>query len=99
MNAQYLFYEHIIMEFFRHFFKEDKIIRIDDDRCVRCGICVKECRHNVLSMVNDEKGLHVGVEHPENCAHCAHCVDSCSFKAISFTLKTTKRRGKELAGI
>ncbi|MCI1639724.1 MAG: ferredoxin family protein [Bacteroidales bacterium] len=88
-----------MMEFFRHLFKEDKMIRIDDDRCVRCGICVKECRNNVLAMVNDEKGLHVGVVHPENCSHCTHCVDSCSFKAISFSGETSKGRGKELAGI
>jgi len=84
------------MGFFRHSFEKGNTVRIDDARCVRCGICVKECRHNVLAMVTGDKGLHVGIMHPENCVSCGHCVEACIFNALSIADRTAKGSGSEM---
>ncbi|MFT8315861.1 MAG: nitroreductase family protein [Clostridium sp.] len=54
------------------------LITVDQEKCIKCGICVKECPTGLLRI--GEKG-------PEelangNCMACGHCVAACPKEAI-----------------
>lgn len=59
-----------------------KIISVDNQKCARCLSCVLKCKHNVLEMVNNEKGMSVMVLQPEQCTACGHCIEVCRFSAL-----------------
>ena len=52
----------------------------DDDRCVKCGLCVAFCPCNVLEM-NDE-GFPYGA-HPDQCVGCQTCSGNCPQRALT----------------
>lgn len=53
-------------------------IRINLEKCIGCGICIKSCPYNAIKVV-DKKAVIL-----ENCVLCGACVSSCKFKAIEF---------------
>ena len=46
-------------------------VRVDEDRCTRCGACVQRCGMDVRRVGDRE------------CIHCAKCMDDCAVGAIS----------------
>lgn len=54
-------------------------IKIDQEKCKRCGICVKNCPVDAIPG-NREEGYRID---PEKCIKCRTCMDKCPFKAIS----------------
>ena len=50
---------------------------VDQEKCIGCGTCVKNCAHNGIS-VTDRKA---SVNH-DNCAGCARCIGVCPVEAI-----------------
>lgn len=56
----------------------DKII-IDESKCTSCGLCVKVCFTNYVSV----DGKIRAVEDPPLCAACGHCVAICPTGAIT----------------
>ncbi|MDD4591245.1 MAG: 4Fe-4S dicluster domain-containing protein [Parabacteroides sp.] len=61
----------------------NRIISINDKKCVRCNNCVIRCSHGVLEMVHGEEGrMYVVVKNPDRCTACEHCIDICNFGAI-----------------
>ena len=50
---------------------------IHQDKCVGCGLCVKACAADALSIQNKKAVV------SEACILCGMCLDSCPFKAIS----------------
>lgn len=56
-------------------------LRVDADKCINCGACVRECKMDIK---------HVG---DHECIHCGKCIKSCPTKAISFAGKK-KYNGK-----
>jgi nitroreductase/NAD-dependent dihydropyrimidine dehydrogenase PreA subunit len=55
-----------------------KLITVNEEKCIKCGLCIKECPANILSM--GEKGP---TEIPNsNCIACGHCVAICPKAAI-----------------
>lgn len=57
-----------------------KAIRIIPEKCVRCGVCARECPQNVL--VQHAERAVPAVEQPEACIACGHCVDLCPSGAL-----------------
>lgn len=53
------------------------MVRIDSERCTGCGLCVKDCIRQVLS-VRDGKAQAAG-----ECILCGHCVALCPQNAVS----------------
>jgi len=54
------------------------LITVDEEKCIKCAMCVKECPVNVLSF--DERGPKEIA--PERCIACGHCVAVCPKEAI-----------------
>ncbi|MFZ1139668.1 MAG: glycyl-radical enzyme activating protein [Candidatus Sulfotelmatobacter sp.] len=46
-----------------------------DDRCIRCGDCIRACPHGALHL---NQGV---VQDPDLCQHCGQCVSACSVGA------------------
>ncbi|MZQ98019.1 MAG: 4Fe-4S dicluster domain-containing protein [Acidaminobacter sp.] len=52
-------------------------LKIHQDKCVGCGLCVKTCAADALAIQNKKAVVN------EACILCGMCLDSCPFKAIS----------------
>ncbi len=58
----------------------EHIIQIDRDKCIGCGLCVKDCTgKNIL--IADKKARIIS----QNCLKCGHCVAVCPEAAVSMT--------------
>lgn len=55
--------------------------KVDQTKCLRCGMCVRDCAFKVLSA--DGSNFPV-MTHPEKCARCQHCFAVCPAGAITF---------------
>ena len=56
-----------------------KYAEVDKSRCVACGVCVKECPMNAVSVW---KGCYA-VINPDVCIGCGKCERSCPAGSIS----------------
>lgn len=64
-----------------------KIKGIDDNKCIKCAECVKECPSSLYSKLPTKVGekRRVTFEDPYNrCSFCGHCVAICPTDAILF---------------
>jgi len=59
-----------------------KSIRIIEDRCTNCGLCIAECRRGCWI-----KSLNIPEFHYEECDFCLGCIHHCPAKAITFLKK------------
>lgn len=53
------------------------MVSIDQNKCIGCGLCVKDCFFQVLSLQEDRAAVSAG------CFECGHCVAVCPTKAVS----------------
>lgn len=59
------------------------LFTIDQDKCKRDGLCVKECPARIIEMT-DKEAFPSPVENAEeNCLKCGHCVAICPHGALS----------------
>ena len=54
-------------------------VKVDEDRCVNCNICIEECKMDVMKVSDHE------------CIHCGECIKKCPVSAISY--RSLKNRG------
>lgn len=57
-----------------------KIIRIDEEKCNGCGICVSACHEGAIGMVDGKAGL----LREDYCDGLGDCLPACPVDAISF---------------
>ena len=57
-------------------------IRIDQKKCVGCGMCQNVCPGTLISIKNGKANM----DYPRDCWGCASCVKECKFGAIEFFL-------------
>lgn len=53
-------------------------LKIDQEKCVRCGKCAKTCHHNAV-IKTPEKDYMI---RSESCMRCYHCKENCPKGAI-----------------
>ena len=51
-------------------------VKIDNDKCTGCGICVDLCPVNAIKIENDKAVV------SDECVECSACVDECPNEAI-----------------
>lgn len=61
--------------------EEKKLFNVDGEKCLKCGLCVKDCAFKVLA---SEEGGVPTMPHPEKCMRCQHCFAVCPTGAITF---------------
>jgi len=59
-------------------------IRLDEDRCIQCGVCVGQCPTEALYV---EAGTRRVRFDAEKCIACQQCVPACPVHAIFVTFK------------
>ena len=52
---------------------------VQQDLCISCGLCVRDCPHSIISLEND----YPVVSNEEKCLRCGHCLAICPQGAIS----------------
>jgi polyferredoxin len=52
--------------------------RIDKNKCVNCGVCIKNCKAGCIDPVNKDIDY-------LRCVSCFNCIDCCSKKAMKYT--------------
>ncbi len=57
-----------------------KVIKIDEDKCIGCGLCAKACKQSAIEMVNGK----AKVTRDDYCDGIGNCLPVCPVKAISF---------------
>jgi Nif-specific ferredoxin III len=62
--------------------------KVDDEKCIGCGRCMKICAHGVLAPaeVDEEESakMFASVKNPDDCIGCEACGRTCSKKAFTF---------------
>lgn len=53
-------------------------LRLDDERCIGCGLCPNVCPHAVLSMVGNK----VRIDELDRCMECGACAKNCPVQAL-----------------
>lgn len=62
-------------------------VRIDEDKCNRCGLCSRNCKAACIDFKNHKIDY-------SRCVVCGNCIEKCHKHALSYSLK-----GKELKAI
>ena len=56
---------------------------LDTETCVGCGMCVKKCQTNAMTLKTVEEQRSKAVINPHRCIGCGHCVTSCAVNALT----------------
>jgi ferredoxin len=64
---------------------KDFCFKVDENKCIHCGLCEKDCICNVISL--NENKIPVASD-GRNCINCQHCLTICPVGAISVNGKS-----------
>ena len=61
------------------YLKDVATLKLDQEKCVGCGICLVVCPHEVLSMNNG----HAMIQNRDRCMECGACSRNCPSEAVT----------------
>lgn len=61
------------------YLKDVVTLKLDEERCTGCGMCLEVCPHEVFKMNTG----HVEIRNRDACMECGACSRNCPFEAIS----------------
>lgn len=61
------------------YLKNVATLRLDQQKCIGCGICVLVCPHPVLSLTNGK----IEISNRDACMECGACSRNCPVNALS----------------
>ena len=61
---------------------------IDKDKCIGCGICIRQCPVNAISMKEGKAEIDM-----DKCIKCGKCHDVCPQEAVRHDKEKTKNLG------
>lgn len=61
------------------YLKDVVTLKLDQEKCVGCGMCLTVCPHDVLSVTNDR----ARIEDRDACMECGACVRNCPTEAMT----------------
>ncbi len=71
-----------------------KIIQIDQDKCIGCGLCVNTCHQSSIALVDGK----AKVVNEDFCDGLGRCLPGCPVDAISFSKKDIKNKSEQHLG-
>jgi NAD-dependent dihydropyrimidine dehydrogenase PreA subunit len=54
-------------------------LKLDEEKCTGCGMCLEVCPHKVLEM----NSSHISIKNRDACMECGACSRNCPFDALS----------------
>lgn len=72
----------------------DHIIKVDSEKCIGCGICVKDCAAHNIEVKEHKAGIYTN-----DCIMCGHCAAVCPREAITisgYDRKPIENKGTQL---
>lgn len=70
-----------------------KIIKIDEEKCIGCGLCANACHEGAIGIVNGKAKL----LSDDYCDGLGNCLPACPVNAISFEEREAEPYNKEVA--
>lgn len=65
----------------------DFSLNIDKEKCIQCGLCIKDCMSKIITF--DENKIPTSIkEREESCINCQHCLAICPTGALSVNGKS-----------
>ena len=71
-----------------------KIIKIDEEKCVGCGLCADACHEGAIGMVDGKAKL----LREDYCDGLGDCLPACPVDAISFEMREAPRSEERRVG-
>lgn len=60
------------------YLKDVVTLRLDQNKCTGCGMCIEVCPHEVFKMIDS----HVVIQNRDACMECGACSRNCPFGAV-----------------
>ena len=61
------------------YLKDVVTLRLEEEKCVGCGLCLLVCPHAVLSLTNGK----IGIVNRDACMECGACAQNCPVEALN----------------